>query len=139
MGDRTIVVVLYWAAESGSGLQKCFHIRNPPVNDWFGFFALSRAIYRLSTIDLNITSNAPSTQSNKATARYRDLDLRQYGISPISVSLLETKPLEKLPDPLYSPWESIVDDLPQLIKTDTLSDAVNNHPALSTAKPRTEE
>ncbi|KAJ5200084.1 Indoleamine 2-3-dioxygenase [Penicillium cf. griseofulvum] len=72
-------------------------------------------------------------------ARFGDLDLRQYGISAISGFLPEKKPLEKLPDPLYSPWESIVNGLPQLIKTDSLSDAIDNLPVLSTAKLRTDE
>ncbi|KAJ5372590.1 Indoleamine 2-3-dioxygenase [Penicillium concentricum] len=72
-------------------------------------------------------------------ALFGDLELRQYGVSAISGFLPETKPLEKLPDPLYSPWESIVNGLPQLLKTDTLSDAVDNLPVLSTAKLRTED
>jgi indoleamine 2,3-dioxygenase len=71
--------------------------------------------------------------------RFRDLDLRQYWVSATSGFLPDTNPLGRLPDPLYSPWEDIVNDLPHLIKTDSLCDAVDSLPVVSTAKLRTEE
>lgn len=72
-------------------------------------------------------------------ARFGDFDLRQYEISATSGFLPETSPLEKLSDSFYSPWEEIVHDLPHLIRTDTLNDALENLPVLSTTRLRSEE
>ncbi|PHH77657.1 hypothetical protein CDD80_387 [Ophiocordyceps camponoti-rufipedis] len=53
--------------------------------------------------------------------------------------LPERGPLEELSDDYYQPWESIAGQLPLLLKSDTLHQAVADLPVLSTARLESED
>ncbi|KAI1655903.1 indoleamine 2,3-dioxygenase [Daldinia decipiens] len=53
--------------------------------------------------------------------------------------LPEREPLSRLPHHYYTPWESILDDLPSLLSSGSIRKAVNSIGVLSTSKLHTEE
>lgn len=64
--------------------------------------------------------------------------LADYGISPTTGFLPEETPLQRLPDPYYAKWESIVTNLQALLLSHRLRPTIDNMPILSTAKLKTE-
>lgn len=56
----------------------------------------------------------------------------EYGISPSRGFLPAEDPLEYLPDPLYSPWESLAGKLPSLIRTRKIRHAIKQLDVIST-------
>jgi indoleamine 2,3-dioxygenase len=52
--------------------------------------------------------------------------------------LPEGLPLQRLPDPYYEPWETLIQDLPVLIENGTLREKVDQLPVLSTSFLHTE-
>lgn len=61
----------------------------------------------------------------------RRFEISHYGFLPID------EPLSKLPDYYYQPWEELIIQLPELIKTGRIYSEVDNLPLLSTEKLRT--
>ncbi|KAI1380049.1 indoleamine 2,3-dioxygenase [Hypoxylon crocopeplum] len=78
----------------------------------------------------------PSLEYEELSSRY-DL-LQDYSVSKNGF-LPEREPLRRLPCIYYSPWESILDDLPSLIKGRTIRTALDRIPVLSTDKLQAEE
>lgn len=70
-------------------------------------------------------------------ANQHDL-LQEYSITRNGF-LPEREPLRRLTNPYYTPWESLLEDLPSLIKERTIRDAVDHLQILSTSKLHTEE
>lgn len=60
--------------------------------------------------------------------------LSRYAVSPQSGFLPNESPIEKLGDGYYSPWETIVVDLPGYIQSGTVRSAIESLPILSTSK-----
>ncbi|OTA56787.1 indoleamine 2,3-dioxygenase [Hypoxylon sp. EC38] len=75
--------------------------------------------------------------SENKDANQRDL-LQEYSISRNGF-LPEREPLRRLPNPYYTSWESLLEDLPSLIKERTIRDAIDHISILSTSKLHTEE
>lgn len=75
--------------------------------------------------------------SENKDANQRDL-LQEYSISRNGF-LPQREPLRRLPNPYYTSWESLLEDLPSLIKERTIRDAIDHIPILSTSKLHTEE
>lgn len=64
--------------------------------------------------------------------------LDDYGISPVSGFLPDQLPLQRLPDPYYAKWETIVSNLQGLLLSRRLRPVANSLPILSTAHLRSE-
>ncbi|OJD26733.1 hypothetical protein ACJ73_01888 [Blastomyces percursus] len=64
--------------------------------------------------------------------------LEDYGVSPVTGFLPEETPLQRLPDPYYAKWESIVTNLQALLLSHRLRPTIDNMPILSTAKLKSE-
>jgi indoleamine 2,3-dioxygenase len=60
--------------------------------------------------------------------------LEDYGVDPDHGFLPSEPPTARLADEYYSPWESLVDDLQELITTKDIRTRVNALPILSTSK-----
>lgn len=63
-----------------------------------------------------------------------DLSLDDYTISLRTGFLPESLPMQKLPDPYYSPWENIASVLPATIQAGLVRHAIDKLPVLSTTK-----
>ncbi|PGH09475.1 indoleamine 2,3-dioxygenase [Blastomyces parvus] len=64
--------------------------------------------------------------------------LEDYGLSPVTGFLPEEAPLQRLPDPYYAKWESIVSSLQALLLSHRLRPTIDNMPILSTANLNSE-
>jgi indoleamine 2,3-dioxygenase len=64
--------------------------------------------------------------------------LSEFDISPKTRFLSDELPLRRLPDSFYEPWEAIVEDLPELIKTVGIRERVDKLPLLPASKLRSE-
>lgn len=60
--------------------------------------------------------------------------LEQYALSFQNGFLPDSPPLQQLPDPYYSPWESIVANLPTRIEERVIRQSVDELPILTTSK-----
>jgi indoleamine 2,3-dioxygenase len=63
--------------------------------------------------------------------------LSDYGMSSSRGFLPPEPPLRVLPDPYYAEWEAIVADLPSLVVTKKLRQAIDRLPVLSTDRLKT--
>ncbi|KAL3419501.1 indoleamine 2,3-dioxygenase [Phlyctema vagabunda] len=63
-----------------------------------------------------------------------NVKLAEFGVSSQHGFLPEQLPLRQLPDEYYQGWELIVGNLPALLKTKTLRQAVDSLPVLTTSK-----
>ncbi len=82
----------------------------------------------------------PLTLSRKPTTNTTPSpspSLEDYTVSPNGF-LPEHAPLERLPDPYYAPWESLVHSLPTALAEKTLRDSIHLLPVLSTDRLSTE-
>ncbi|KAH0843246.1 Indoleamine 2,3-dioxygenase [Fonsecaea pedrosoi] len=59
---------------------------------------------------------------------------RRYGISARSGFLLDTAPLERLPDLYYQPWETLAESLPELIMNNIIRAKIDSLPILDTGR-----
>jgi indoleamine 2,3-dioxygenase len=64
--------------------------------------------------------------------------LSEFDISPKTRFLSDELPLRRLPDSFYEPWEAIVEELPELIKTVGIRERVDKLPLLPASKLRSE-
>ncbi|KAI1140626.1 indoleamine 2,3-dioxygenase [Hypoxylon sp. FL0543] len=78
-----------------------------------------------------------SSSEHQDYANQHDL-LEKYAITKNGF-LPEREPLRRLPNAYYAPWESLLEDLPALIKERAIRQAVNQIQILSTSKLHTEE
>ncbi|RAH75278.1 indoleamine 2,3-dioxygenase [Aspergillus aculeatinus CBS 121060] len=60
--------------------------------------------------------------------------LEQYALSFQNGFLPDSPPLQQLPDPYYSPWESIVANLPTRIEERVIRQSIDELPILTTSK-----
>ncbi|KAI1463729.1 IDO-domain-containing protein [Daldinia caldariorum] len=71
------------------------------------------------------------------TPRHHEL-LRNYSISRNGF-LPEKEPLNRLPEPYYTPWESILDNLPSMLRDKSIRKSVDSIGVLSTGRLAKEE
>jgi len=64
--------------------------------------------------------------------------IRRYGISATDGFLPNTAPLQRLPDLYYQPWETMVEILPELIRSDAARTKIDHLPILGTDKLHTD-
>lgn len=66
------------------------------------------------------------------------LALASYGIS-VNGFLPAEAPLRRLPDARYGPWESLIDQLPALLKTGSVREVVDALPVLDVSRLGSEQ
>jgi len=67
-----------------------------------------------------------------------DIKLEDYGVSFQKGFLPSEEPLKVLPSSYYQPWETIIQEIPKLIRTFELRQEVDRLPVLSTEYLETE-
>ncbi|KAB2579476.1 putative indoleamine -dioxygenase pyrrole protein [Lasiodiplodia theobromae] len=68
-----------------------------------------------------------------------DGNLAHYRVSHENAFLPDRLPLQRLPDPYYAEWESVIEILPQLLRSGELISAINDLPILETSRLSSEE
>lgn len=63
-----------------------------------------------------------------------DPNLSQYDVSPENAFLPDQLPLQRLSDPYYAEWESVIEALPDLIRNGELIPTINELPVLQTSR-----
>ena len=67
-----------------------------------------------------------------------NISLSEFDISSKTGFLSDEPPLRRLPDSFHEPWEAIVEDFAELIKTAGIREQVDKLSVLSTLKLRSE-
>ncbi|EOD50319.1 putative indoleamine -dioxygenase pyrrole protein [Neofusicoccum parvum UCRNP2] len=68
-----------------------------------------------------------------------DCNLSQYEVSHENAFLPDQLPLQRLSDPYYVEWESVIEALPDLLRSGELIPAINELPVLQTSRLTSEE
>ena len=68
-----------------------------------------------------------------------DCNLAHYRVSHNNAFLPDQLPLQRLPDPYYAEWESVIEELPELLRSGAFIPAINELPVLDTSRLRSEE
>ncbi|RUS18976.1 Indoleamine 2,3-dioxygenase [Endogone sp. FLAS-F59071] len=64
--------------------------------------------------------------------------LEDYDISPHTGFLPEESPLQRLPDPYFEPWETVIQDLESLLRTENLRERIDELPILDVDRVTTQ-
>ncbi|XDG07361.1 hypothetical protein ABKA04_006976 [Annulohypoxylon sp. FPYF3050] len=75
----------------------------------------------------------PSERGNDLNDYLLNYSISENGFLP------EREPLRRLPNPYYAPWETLLDNLPSVIKNGTVRQSVGRMEVLSTSKLHTQE
>lgn len=68
-----------------------------------------------------------------------DCNLSHYQVSHENAFLPDQLPLKRLSDPYYAKWESVIEILPELLRSGELIPAINELPVFETSKLTSEE